>query len=244
MLIISACKKENQFSIAINFSKNAKLKQVLLYATIKDRDPISIIEQYEYDDFGRLIKVSDPMYENGEITGLIRYNLYEYNTLGQLIKIKNYHANSNYPTGFFNLKNYIYTYDIDGKKEKEVIEYSPNFFEYSLFKYESNLLIRIEKYTMADSLENYIVNEYDDMDRLSKETSFWKDHQATSYTVHQYINMLNIKSDVYSGSGLTHAREILKTYDQNDNLIILESNELSMLSSLMSHVLRYEYFDD
>ena len=43
---------------------------------------------------------------------------------------------------------------------------------------------------------------------------------------------------------MEHMREIIKTYDDNNNLIILESNELYMLSSAMSCVLRYEYYEE
>ena len=41
-----------------------------------------------------------------------------------------------------------------------------------------------------------------------------------------------------------HVREILRTYDENNNMIILESNELAMYSSMISYVLKYEYFDE
>jgi hypothetical protein len=91
-------------------------------------------------------------------------------------------------------------------------------------------------------LESYIVNEYDDSGKIIKEISYGKDNQSYSYTLHSFSNGLDIKSDVYGGKDMQHMREIIKTYDLNNNLIILESNELSLTSSLMSHVLKYEYY--
>jgi hypothetical protein len=43
---------------------------------------------------------------------------------------------------------------------------------------------------------------------------------------------------------MVHMREIFRTYDKNNNLIVLESNELSLFSSSMSYVLKYEYFTE
>jgi len=241
-ILFSSCQKENDFSDSNVVVGNGKFKCILLFATIDSENPISIVEEYEYDEESRISKVSSPMYQDGEIVGTIHYDLYEYNSIGQLIKITNYNANSNSPTGFINLKNYIYTYSNDGKKEKEYIEYPQiNSFEYLLFKYNNDRLVRIEKYGNTNALESYVVNEYDNSGKLIKETSYAYDNHCTSYTQHSYSNGLNIKSDVYQGG--IHFREILRTYDLNNNLIILESNELSLYSSMMSHVLRYEYYE-
>lgn len=242
----TSCQKEDDSLENPIYPSNAKLKRILGYSTMDPDKPISIVEEYEYDEKGRISKVSSPMYQDGVIVGTIRYDLYEYNSQGQLIKIENYNANSNSPTGFINLKNYTYTYSNNGKKEKEYIEYPQiGSFSYTLYKYDKGILSRIEKYGRdSDDLENYVVNEYDKLGNLVKETAYRADNQPYSYTQHSYEKGLNIQSDIFGGEGMKiHAREIFKTYDENNNLIIKESNELLSYSSSLSYVLRYEYFE-
>lgn len=240
IVLFSNCQKENDFSDSELLQGNARLKRVLLFATIDSEEPLSILEEYEYDEKGRIIKVSAPF---GDRDGLLYYNLYEYNSANQLMKIVNYRSNINSPTGFINLKNYIYSYSSDGKKEKEYIEYPQiNSFEYFVYEYQNNQLVKINKYDNKNELESYVVNQYDNSGKLITETSYAYDNHCTSYTIHTYSGILLLKSDVYQGG--IHLREILRTYDMNNNLIILESNELSMLSSAMSCVLRYEYYEE
>ena len=242
IVLFSNCQKEDDFSDSELLQGNARLKRILLFATINSEEPISILEEYEYDEKGRISKVSSPMYQDGIIVGTISYDLYEYNSSGQLIKIVNYGSNINSPTGFINLKNYIYSYSSDGKIEREYIEYTQmNSFEYFVYEYQNNQPVKIKKYNKYE-LESYVVNQYDNSGKLIKETSYAYDNQSTSYTQHSYSNGLNIKSDVYQVG--IHWREIVRTYDLNNNLIILESNELSPLSSTMSCVLRYEYYEE
>lgn len=240
LILNSSCQKENDFIENPIFPNSAKLKRVLLYPSIESKEAISIDKEYEYDEKGKISRINSPMYENGEITGLFSYDLYNYNSIGQLIKIENYHANTNAPTGFINLKNYIYSYLNDGKIEK--IEVSN---EYSLYKYNKNKLSRIENFGNTDELERYTVYEYDNSGNLAKETSYRADNKPYSYTQHSYKNGLNIQSYIFGGESMElHVREIFKTYDGNNNLIIKESNELLSYSSAMSYVLRYEYFEE
>ena len=245
-LLFASCQKENDFSDSELLQGNARLKRVLLFATIDSEEPLSILEEYEYDEKGRISKVSAPF---GDRDGLLYYNLYEYNSANQLMKIVNYHSNINSPTGLINLKNYIYSYSSDGKIEREYIEYPQiNSFEYFVYEYQNNQfvkinkLVKISKYDNKNELESYVVNQYDNSGKLIKETSYAYDNHCISYTIHTYSGILLLKSDVYRGG--VHLREILRTYDMNNNLIILESNELSMLSSAMSCVLRYEYYEE
>ena len=246
LILICSCQKEND-SLENNINQNgAKLKQILLYSSIDSEDPISIVAEYEYDEEDRISKVSSPMYQDGEIVGTIKYDLYEYNSQGQLIKIENFNANSNSPSGFINLKNYIYTYSDNGKREKEYIEYPQiSSFEYSLYKYDKDKLTKIEKYDNSDNLESYIKNEYDNSGNIIKETSFGEYNQPFSYTQHSFENGLKVQSDVFAGEDMKeHVCEIFRIFDENNNLIIRESNELSLYSSMMSHVLKYEYFEE
>lgn len=50
-------------------------------------------------------------------------------------------------------------------------------------------------------------------------------NHCISYTNHTYSGLLLVKSDVYNGD--IHLREIKRTYDNANNLITLESNELT-----------------
>lgn len=244
-IITSSCKKENESTDRITNPKNAKLKCILGYSSLHSDKPVSIVEEYEYDEKNRISKVSSPAYQDGKIVGIIKYDLYEYNSKEQLEKITNYNANINSPTGFINLINYSYTYSNDGNKEKQYIEYPQiGSFEYLLYKYSDNRLVKIEKYGNINQLESYVVNEYDNSGNIVKETSYGKDNQQYSYTQHLYENGQNVQSDVFAGKNIEHVREIFRTYDENNNLIILESNELSLYSSSMSYVLKYEYFKE
>jgi hypothetical protein len=244
LILVSGCQKDN--SLDNIYHDGAKLKRVLLYSSIDSEDPISIVAEYEYNSEDKISKVSSPMYQDGEIVGTIKYDLYYYNSQGQLIKIENFNANTYSPTGFINLKNYIYTYSDNGKKEKELIEYPQiGSFEYSLYKYDRHKLTRIEKYDNADILVSYVINDYDNSGNLIKETSYGADNKSYSYTQHTYNNGLNVQSDVFTGEDMKeHLRVIFRTYDKNGNLLIQESNELALYSSMMSHVLKYEYYGE
>lgn len=225
------------------WQNDAKLKQILLYASLESETPVCIAEEYTYDDKGRISKVSTPWYEGTEIVGTIKYDVYKYNAQSQLIRIENFHANINEPSGFLHLKDYVYTYSDHGKKIKESIEYAPNNpAEYSLYTYTGDKLTKIELYDQSNNLESYTIYEYDNTGQfLLKEISYTKDNLAYSNTRHTYKNGRNVKSIVYNGDDTTEVvREIIRTYDINNHLIVLESNE-SLYSSMMSKVLRYIY---
>lgn len=238
-LVFLSCQKDDS---EIN-QENAKLKQVLLYSDLNSPDPISIVEEYEYDDNGKISKVSSPMYNNGVIAGIIKYDLYEYNSSGQLIKIRNYNANSKDPTGFINLKNTSYIYSSDGKKIKENIEYPlAGNSENTDFEYNNGQLIRTKNYS-HNLLEFYTEFQYDNSGKVIRETLFASDDICLSYRVHSYTGSLQTKSDLYTYPANDHYRSITRTFDENNNLITLESKELSLYSSMMSFVFRYKYYD-
>lgn len=239
-LLMSCQKDDSDFTSS---QPDAKLKQVLLFSNIDSQDPIGIVEEYEYDDNGRISKVSSPMYDNGTIIGTIKYDLYEYNSSGQLMKIINYNANLNSPTGFINLKNTSYNYSSDGKKVKETIEYPlGGITDYLNFEYKNGLLSKIKKYH-GNQLENYTEFQYDKSDKIIKETFYASDDNCISYTIHSYTASLQTKSDLYTYPTNSHYRSINRTFDSNNNIITLESKELSLYSSMMSHVLRYKYYE-
>lgn len=241
VFLSSSCQKDQSDS---NLNQgNAKLKQILLYSKIESEEPIGIVEEYEYDEKGRISKTSTPMYDNGVIVGTIKYNLYEYNFSDQLVKINNFNANLNSPTGYINLQNFIYSYSTDGKKVKESIENLNGVIsEYSVYEYKDDQLVKIKKYS-NNTLESYIENQYDKSGRLLIESLFSSDGQGISYTIHTYSGSLQVKSDLFIYKNDTQYRAIKRTFDNNNNLITLESNELALYSNSLSCVLRYKYYE-
>ena len=251
----------------ILYPKGAKLKQVSSVESVNSKKTGLITSQYEYDELGRISKVSCPMYkdgtpayENGTIVGLFYYDIYFYNNKSQLEKIMNYHHNIY--TGFPNLKNKFYTYDNSGNKLKVVIEYplaSPPRMDSTLYYYDNNRLKREDKYEdgyfgrepWRSELITYIEYEYNNQGELVKENYYSpEDNKPYSYSsslpgdnkpyliiTHNYQNDVNVKTE-YSNK----IREIRRYYDKNNNLIYLESKELSLFSSMTSFVMKYEYY--
>lgn len=241
VFLSSGCQKD-QSNSTLN-QGNAKLKQILLCSKIESSEPISIVEEYEYNDRGRISKTSSPMYDNGVIVGTIKYNLYEYNSSDQLVKISNFNANLNSPSGYINLQNFIYSYSADGKKIKESIEnLNGAISEYSVYEYKNDQLVKINKYS-NNTLESYTENQYDRSGKLIKESFFAADGQGIAYTIHTYSGFLQVKSDLFIYQNDTHYRSIKRTFDDNNNLTTLESNELSLYSNMMSFVFRYKYYE-
>lgn len=241
LMLLLGC--DDNLTNEITPSGDGKLKRVLLYASIDDQEPINIVEEYEYDSLDRISRVSSPMYDDGEIVGTISYDLYEYNADGQLIRKSNFNSNVHAPTGFIHLREYTYTYGSNGLVEKETISYpqigSADFF---LYFYDGNRLVRKEKYDRNSALENYVTYEYGNGGKLVKEISHDKDNNQYGYSEHFYTNGLNAESKVYGARDMVLLREIYRTYDDHNNLIILESNEIAPFSSMMSYVLKYEYY--
>ena len=251
VFLLFSCQKETDPSECELLHGNAKLKRILEYQSIGDTVPVRILEKYEYDEFDRISRVSVPKAIDTNVdSSLYSYDLYEYNSANQLIKKANYNANLYSPTGYVNLRNHIYTYSNEGKLTKETIEYPLiGSFSYLLYFYSKNRLAKTEAYTMdTDELESYIECEYDKCGWLMKETTvFMPDTDFIYYTEHSYQNGLNFKSDVYAGrsaSIVDHIREMVKTYDTGNNLIINEINELQSFSTQPSRVIRYEYYDE
>jgi len=226
-----------------SYPKNAKLKRILLYNNIDSKEPISITEEFEYNEDGKISRISIPYYEDGELIYVIEYKQFIYNDLGQLIEKKDFSYNAN--SGYRNLKNCIYTYSDDGYIEKELIEYPIiNSFDYSLYEYNSNNLVKIiRNIDSNDKLISYTSYTYDGLHQLTKELEFGANELfPTLITKHYNFDGLKIKTKVFSGND-TLIRKIYYTYDINNNLITKEQKE-SMHSSVMSHVLRYEYYDE
>jgi hypothetical protein len=250
-LLTIACQKETDLSDCEILHGNVKLKRVLEYTTITDTVPSRILEQYEYDDLDRISRVSVPKAIDTNLdSSLYSYDLYEYNSANHLVKKANYNANIYSPTGYVNLRNHLYTYSEKGKLTEEYIEYPLIGSScYLLYFYSKDRLSKVETYAMdTDEVESYIEYTHDRCGRVIKEaTVFMSDPDFMYYTEHSYQDGLNTRSDVYAGrsaSLIDHIREMIKTYDAGNNLIVDEINELQSFSTQASRVLRYEYYDE
>ena len=198
--------------------------------------------EYEYDDFGRISKVSR-MYDTGKEKGIISYSIYAYNTNNQLEKITEHNVNGGYIV-FSN-----YSYDKDGNKLKTLIEYSQMERKDSiLYFYEDNSLKREEQYDgglFNNGLKAYIEYKYDNQGNLITEIIYSGVNNCPfRLSKHVYKNGLNVKTEVFTYYNIiekTKLREVRRYYDQNGNLIYLESEELSFLSSSSSYTMKYEY---
>lgn len=266
-ILSSGCQKEDFVDCEIQ--TGPKLKRIISCYSTGCAPPVSeIYVEYEYDECDRISRVTAPslhgglpiletikfgLYEynsKGQLKKITRsdqgYDLYEYNSRGQMIKMEHFIMSSDPSRGIVNFRNYFYTYIDDCKLEKEYIEYPLiDKFRYTLYKYDNdgNLSI-IEKYENSDNVAYYTIYEYDDLGNLIKESYYNADNLLKSYTLHTYENELNVRSDVFKDNGLIHVREIIREYDENKNLIIFESNELSIVSSQLSYRLKYEYFEE
>ncbi len=242
LLLSTSCKKQNDLNNNTIYPANSKLKRVSLYATIDATTPINIIEEYEYNNQGKVSKIFSPKYQSGQISGITKYDIYKYDSNGRLVKIENYRANPSSSTGFINLENYIYSYSANGLKEKEVVEYPIiGSVVYTTYKYVNNM-VTLEKYDNKGLMETTMQQEFDASGNIIKETKYNNNNQFISVTINTYTNQLNTLTEVYIDNGKTLARRIKKTYDANRNLISLESKELALFSSLQDYVHRYEYF--
>ena len=260
LLLVSCGKDEMDDDFVIHdyrvqnvlYAKGGKLKQV---SNRYGGETWYSQSEYEYDNLGRISKVSSPMYENEKIIGIISYNDYIYNSKDQLERIIYYNANTY--AGFLNLQTHIYSYDNNGNKLKTLIEYPViNETDSILYFYEGNRLVREKTYrygTFFDGdnnantgLSSYTKYEYDNQGNLVKEENYSRVNDTLlGFSVHSYQDGLNVKTEVfvyYNVIGKTKLREIMRFYDKNDNLIYLESQELSILSSTMGYAAKYEYF--
>lgn len=243
MVVLFGCQDEEDVSFkAKTYSENANLNRILLFASTDAKDPISIVSEYEYDASGKINKVSSPIYIDGVIKGTATYDLYEYDAMNRLVKIKNYHANLH--AGFLNLKNTIYSYGGDGLKEKEQLEFPQiGSIEYIRYINQDSRLAKKEHYNGLDKLDMYTEMAYNQAGELIEENFYSGDNELFRVIKHSYTNGLQTKSDTFQGLEMEQLREVKRTFDANRNLILLESNELSILSSTHSHVLRYEYVE-
>lgn len=219
---------------------DAKVKRIMIYFTKDFSKDGFITSEYEYDSESRIKRVTAPMYDAGKIVGIISYDDYIYNATGQLIRKENYNSNIYAENGFINLVNYTYDYDSDGNLVKETSEY-PQMARstFKIYDYSYGLQARVKYYNYKGEVESTVVYEYDNLNRRVTEKTYGPDNSLLATTKNTYNGMLLIRSDVYNGD--IYYRKIVRSYDDMGNLVVLESKELSPVSSAMSYFSKYEY---
>jgi hypothetical protein len=168
---------------------------------------------------------------------LSEYELYDYDSEGKLVNIAFYSTvRVDGIDEYWHQTNRVFTYSDDGEVIREYTDWiNSDWFQYTLFKYSNNRLSRTENFEInSDELENYILYEYDDSGNLVKETSYSKYDVPQYTTQHFYENGLNVETN-------KHGILMLKTYDENDNLI-LEETFYQSGSSKGNTRIKYEYF--
>lgn len=240
VVLFPNCKKE---TFEINTQKQTEgtgvLKQKIFVSDVNSNQAQATIN-YEYFDNGKLKKTS---YSHSDGVDL-SYSDYEYNSENQLEKIIDYTANSDPVVGFVNLTSHRFEYSNDGLKSKEII-YHPviGTSEYITFEYNNvDELIKKSYYNSDNQLNNYYTFKYDEFDNILKGTTYSNTDEQTGETLHYYKNNMLVKSDVYIlGKDRVHLEQILKTYDDNNNIIMLQSNILWGASSRSSSIIKFIY---
>ncbi len=227
------------------------LKQISFVESVGDASGGIIITLYEYDKQGRITKESTPRYEEGtsifeegNIVGVSHYIDYFYNNKGQLEK-KVYYS-SNVYAGFSNLQTWIYTYDKDGKLIKAIGEYpllseATSFTDYECYSYDGNRLIR-KDYSWIGRSGYVTTYEYNARGELIREINRFEEDEPHEIIEHSHENGLQVKTEYFIGSTGEKTREIKRYFDEQNNLIYLESNELMRYSSRLSFVHKYDYY--
>ena len=137
----------------------------------------------------------------------------------------------------------VVKYDNQGIKEKEIIEYPrTQSKEEVIFHHDGRgRLILKENLNAAQILDSYHLFKYDAHDQLIEENIYGADDRLIRKHIHHYKNGNNTQIEVYVGDTDELLRKIIKTFDRNKNLILLQSEELAMYSSATSYTQKFEY---
>jgi len=240
VVLLQNCEKK---AFEINTQKQPEgtgvLKQMITVSDVNSSEA-QTKTNYEYFDNGNLKKTS---YSHSDEI-ILAYKDYEYNNKNQLERIVDYTANSNSPNGYSNLTTHEFEYSDDSLNLKETITYPViGTSEYIIFEYNDNqYLIKKSYYGSDNQLNNYHTFKYDKFGNILKVTTYSSTGEWSGETLHYYRDNMLVKSDVYVlGKDKVHLEEILKTYDEDNNLIMLQSNILWSASSRSSYILKYFY---
>ncbi|HLT07303.1 MAG TPA: hypothetical protein VK014_07230 [Cyclobacteriaceae bacterium] len=239
LVSIGACQTESDLQLE-TYPENARLIRISSYAGMTMDDNFAV-EEYEYASNGKLIKTTRPFYNNGKPAGLAQYDVYEYDDQGRLISIASHHSNQN--QGFINLTNTYITYDPKGLKVKEKLEYPQiNAEEQVLYQYDGlGRLIRKDHFDASQKLQRYSLFEYNPQGQLVKERVHDSNRQVMRTHLLHYEKGNNRLTEIFAGDKEDLLRRVRKTFDRNNNLILLQSEEIAVYSSATSFTQKYEY---
>ena len=250
--------------------KNAKLKRIS--RSWAGSKIWHITTEYEYDNLGRISKVSTPKYDvytgKGKIIGVIDYKIYFYHAQNQLKEIKHYGSIGFHGDKLAKEATYKYSYDKYGNKLKEVCEYIPA--KDTLYYYDIN----DRKVGYSQNITDSTLYFYDEKNRLKRQEIYQGEYgpfvgkliYSFEYE-YEYDNQGKLVAETVYNSGESKTKnhkniyqkelkvkteifwgkneiktEITLSYDKKDNLIYLKSRELSSWSSQGSFDLKYEYY--
>ena len=243
-LVLLSCHKEKDI-----LPEPARLKQVMLYGSLYETEPMRIEEQYEYNILGQISKISYYYYD----TGPLEHARYEYNSKGQLIKIKHYNGNDTLSETALYQSN-SFTYSSEGKKDKETIEQRGGFVKgYNLFFYSGERLSRIENYSnegiYGDILIFYTIFEFDDYGQPVREVLYWGSTNIPfKWTINTFSEGLNVKTVIYKDENFEDPenmiREFKRTFDADKKLKILETFQGHASTNVGNFVYKYIYFGE
>ena len=229
----------------ITYPKGARLYVEKVY-DLNNNTLIGIGQVYYYNDSGKISRVEKPY--SDQITGeLYSYQEYNYDDESMLQHIAIYHSNINDSSGFINLENRYFHYDDRGNMIREETEYpyAPDQGEYKLNIYQDSVLIRQENhyvYNDEDQFSWYTFT-YDEAGSLIKRDYFSADSSLAQSIAYTYQNGLKTKEVVSNRiAQIATVRDFY--YDSNRNLIKMVSEELFPYSSVMSFIMKYEYYDE
>ncbi|MGB5895896.1 MAG: hypothetical protein WBG58_17095 [Ignavibacteriaceae bacterium] len=201
------------------------VKSRIVYPSLESNQ-IGSIEDFEYNNDGKLIK---KIYYSGNRVILLHYEIFNYDTNGKLTYKLGYRSNINSPSGFVLLDstNYVYTGNFL-IVEKTTYPLAKYFDEYT-YEYDKNYLIKKTNYHKGE-LEYFITYEYQD-DKVYKE---------------KHNGGIEIKEYIYKDNQLIEivereARKRNYSYNENGKLILERVEELSVYSSMASHIVKYFY---
>lgn len=226
------------------------------------------IYEYQYDDYGNLIK---ELYFEREDKHLTLYFTYEYNNNNQLVLKEFFSENFDIDESSYEVI-VKYTYQYENNKLKKLIKYrkTPNqenifyihevhsykylndklieeVIDYEqtgsqskyLFEYENNNLIKKTEYLFySDDIFKYVW-KYDNYNRKIKEIRYYNNVNYQN-TIFEFSDKKMINAKVYIGEDFI--KEINYKYDNRGNLIQEKKEIKNPLSNEMPELIIYEYF--
>ena len=265
VIALSACSKEDIFNP--QSENNALLKCKTIYNSLFP-NTIPRIYEYQYDDYGNLIKELNFEREDKH---LARYFTYEYNNNNQLV-LKEFFS-ENFDKDESNYEVIVkYTYQYENNKLKKQIKYRKtqnqenNFYIHEvhsykylndnlieevinyeqtgsqskyLFEYENNNLIKKTRYLFySDDIFKYVW-KYDNYNRKIKEIRYCNNVEYQK-TIFEFSDNKMINARVYNDEGFLE--EINYEYDNSGNLILEKKEIKNPLCNGMPELIIYEYF--